>query len=526
LLLLLLSFQKPIVLLIVIMSCTLNAGRRGAAMAWTSNTAGAIQLQQRYHPNYLAPSIFFRIQVAHQRLRRAASNSVTLLTKERVEAVMEPPPMSTRTDPTIDSSTIPLTKTTIWRMKLNNLRMELSFRGMNAKGNRSVLQTRLLTILDDKDQEDIAPVLPLFKIDPSVAYILRVRGHTAPHAGGAGVGLVLYDPSLSSSVQQPIWQGRIYVEGDRTVFEAEYTAILLGMEYAHTCLGIRRLELQSDNEVVLRQIDGIYKINKESLSRLVRDYELRKETWQQQPQDDRDAAPEEISLLPPLTVGRISPTDNIKAANLARKALATRKSANVELDWKLQDPLLELDRVLVPVQEKLQDTFLGVDRVPVEGGRLQVIDPTKNYLLRFDGGSRGNPGTAGAGMVIYDDQGQEIWCGWKYHGEHSTNNVAEYLGLLSGLKCAQSLGIQRLIAEGDSQLIVRQLNGQYRCKEATLRIFYDACLLIIKDLEYFEARHIPRAENDRADWLANHAMDLKESDGVMSLEGCQEKPRF
>ena len=512
----------------------MNVGRRGAAMAWTSNNQMA------------APSILFRIQVANQRLQRAASRSVTLLTKERVKAVTSKvTATATATAPTIDSTIIPLTKTTIWRMKIDNLRMELSFRGMSFKGNRSVLQTRLLTVLDDPNQDADAPVLPLFNIDPSVTYILRVRGHTAPNAGGVGVGLVLYDPSVSLSVQQPIWEGRIYVEGDRTVFEAEYSAILLGMEYAHERLGIRRLELQSDNEVVVRQIDGIYKINKESLLRLLRNYEHRKETWQQQPpqhDDDDDTASEEISLLPPLTVGRISPTDNLLAANLARKALATRKSINVDPDWNLQDPLLELDRVRIPVHEKLQDPvlefdqvpmqgkmqdpLLEFDRVPVEPASHQVIDPTKVYLMRFDGGSRGNPGTAGAGMVIYDDQGQEIWCGWKYHGEHSTNNVAEYLGLLSGLKCAKSLGIQRLIAEGDSQLIVRQLNGQYRCKEATLRVFYDASLLIIKELGYFEARHIPRAENDRADWLANHAMDLKETDGVMQVEGCEENPVF
>jgi ribonuclease HI len=545
-------------------------------MAWTSTSrstsrstsnrninsaAGAMMIQLQRYPNFVPTSVFVRMQLAQQRLQRAASSSVTsLLTKERVGKTNYSTTTSTSTSTSTSSSTInrntdiqlpllQLTKTSIRCMKLDNLRMELSFRGMDDKGTRNVLQTRLRTVLDDQDAA--SPLLPLPKIDPTVTYILRVRGHTTPNVGGAGVGLVLYDTSTSSSKaskqQQPIWHGRIYVEGDRTVFEAEYTAILLGMDYAHEILGIRRLELQSDNDVVVRQIYGVYKTNKESLSNLLRHYEQCKhKNWQeQQQQQQQQQNVGEISMSP-LTVGRISATDNTMAIKLARKALATRKSINVEPDWKLQDPLLlelnddsesflvqelDLDRVPVPVPvPPVQDDKWKEPDAPAPAPATphapQDIDATKTYVLRFDGGARGNPGVAGAGMVLYDEQGQEIWCGWKYHGENSTNNVAEYSGLLSGLKCVQSLGIQRLIAEGDSQLIVRQLNGHYRCKEAKLRVFYDACLLLIKDLDYFEVRHIPRAENSRADWLANHAMDLRESDGVLQLKGCDKKPVF
>lgn len=77
-----------------------------------------------------------------------------------------------------------------------------------------------------------------------------------------------------------------------------------------------------------------------------------------------------------------------------------------------------------------------------------------------------------------------------------------------GLKCARSFGISRLIVEGDSQLIVRQLTGRYQCREPSLKKFFNSCQEVAKGLEYFEIRHIPRAENKRADWLANHAMDV------------------
>lgn len=120
-------------------------------------------------------------------------------------------------------------------------------------------------------------------------------------------------------------------------------------------------------------------------------------------------------------------------------------------------------------------------------------------------------------MVIYDEEGQEIWSGWKFHNEPATNNFAEYLGCLCGVKCAESLGIRRLVVEGDSQLIVRQLNGEYRCKEEKLKKFYDVVVNLAEGFESFEIRHIPRAENKRADWLANHAMDLQESHGFNEI---------
>jgi ribonuclease HI len=65
---------------------------------------------------------------------------------------------------------------------------------------------------------------------------------------------------------------------------------------------------------------------------------------------------------------------------------------------------------------------------------------------------------------------------------------------------------------------VRQLNGEYRCKEKTLKIFYNAVVDLAEGLDYFEIRHIPRAENKRADWLANHAMDLQESHGFNEIQ--------
>lgn len=407
------------------------------------------------------------------------SSSVTLLTNERMNAVMEGYP----------NHSSKLTKTKVRRMKKLDLQMELSFRGMETKGDRGMLITRLMKVLDDDDtgsskNSGKLKSTPTFHQDRS--YILRVKGHTTQNSSGVGIGLVIYDSSTSKEV----WSFRVYAPGDRTGFEAEYSAIIIGLDFASK-YGVQNLIVQSSNDAIVNQIQGVYKVNKSSLQRLL---EMLLEKIRKQIND--------------FSIEEISSSENTEATEMARKALATRKSFNVPegKSWEIFDPIEELERKSSKWKE------------PDDPAQSAAIDPSNIYLLRFDGGSRGNPGIAGAGMVLYDDQGTEIWSGWKFHSERATNNVAEYLGLLSGLKCVESFGIKRLIVEGDSLLIVKQLNREYRVKEKTLKKFYEASVDIAEKFDYFEIRHIPRAENSRADWLANHAMDLQESGGFDKVE--------
>jgi len=145
---------------------------------------------------------------------------------------------------------------------------------------------------------------------------------------------------------------------------------------------------------------------------------------------------------------------------------------------------------------------------------ITSLSPDKTYVLRFDGGSRGNPGIAGAGMVLYNgEDGTEVWSGYHYLGDKYTNNEAEYRGLITGLQCARTLGVQNIVVQGDSQLILRQIVGEYKVKSATLKAYYDEAVSIIPEFKSFQTSHIERARNARADELANLAMDFQASVG-------------
>ena len=130
------------------------------------------------------------------------------------------------------------------------------------------------------------------------------------------------------------------------------------------------------------------------------------------------------------------------------------------------------------------------------------------WLLRCDGASRGNPGPAGAGMVLFDPQGRLQARKGRYLGE-TTNNVAEYQALLLGLEEAQRLGVKQLRVLADSELMVKQLTGRYRVKSPHLIPLWRAALYALKQFEAWAIAHVPREENHLADEAANRAIDQK-----------------
>ena len=140
-------------------------------------------------------------------------------------------------------------------------------------------------------------------------------------------------------------------------------------------------------------------------------------------------------------------------------------------------------------------------------GGPNLSTPFGYLVAHIDGGARGNPGPAGYGAVIEDEMGRPVVELSDYLGKQ-TNNYAEYSGLLAALSYATRHGFKALKVYSDSELMVKQIAGEYKVTNPALKELYAKALKLIEDLEAFEINHVPREKNREADWLANRAMDL------------------
>ena len=150
----------------------------------------------------------------------------------------------------------------------------------------------------------------------------------------------------------------------------------------------------------------------------------------------------------------------------------------------------------------------GVSTPSPQKALVEDFAPAAGPALRawVDGGARGNPGPAGYGAYVEDDEGRVV-------GELSgflgvtTNNVAEYRGLLAALELARRLSARSLSVFADSELVVKQMNGVYKVKHEKLRPLFLEARALAESLPEFTIRHVRREQNRDADRLANEAMD-------------------
>jgi ribonuclease HI len=132
--------------------------------------------------------------------------------------------------------------------------------------------------------------------------------------------------------------------------------------------------------------------------------------------------------------------------------------------------------------------------------------PEREAVLWTDGAARGNPGPAGIGAILKSESGEVLYTGSEYLG-HTTNNVAEYKAVLLGLQGALAQGVSRIEVRADSELLIKQLKGEYRVKSPGLRPLFDEARRLISRFASVKLTHIRRELNGEADRLANQGID-------------------
>jgi ribonuclease HI len=137
---------------------------------------------------------------------------------------------------------------------------------------------------------------------------------------------------------------------------------------------------------------------------------------------------------------------------------------------------------------------------------LKGILNVNKVIIHTDGAARGNPGPAAIGVIIKDENSNFLARISRCIGV-TTNNQAEYQAIIAGLEKANSLSARHVILKSDSELVVNQINGQYKIKNTGLRALYNRVVQLIGSLESFSISYIPREQNAGADALANEALD-------------------
>jgi len=128
------------------------------------------------------------------------------------------------------------------------------------------------------------------------------------------------------------------------------------------------------------------------------------------------------------------------------------------------------------------------------------------YIVHTDGAARGNPGPAAIGVVIEDEEGRVIYEASRALGVR-TNNEAEYLALLTALEYLKDIRPAEVEFRLDSELVVKQIGGQYKVKEPRLQALHGQVIMLLNAVRKFKFRHVRREDNARADELANEALD-------------------
>ncbi len=211
-----------------------------------------------------------------------------------------------------------------------------------------------------------------------------------------------------------------------------------------------------------------------------------------------------------------------EAERAAEMGLAVVDTPHGELEWwclqrwvPVLEAALEGSGVEVSTSKSWRSPWSGVSAAPEQsrlfdleltGDGAGKVEPPRKLRLRVDGGSRGNPGPGGIGVVLEDLEGRIVEEFGRTIGV-CTNNVAEYKALLAGLELAARSGVEELEVLADSELLVKQVRGEYKVKNEGLKPLHEEAKVRLRAFKRVVIRHVPRAQNAEADRLVNKALD-------------------
>ena len=308
-----------------------------------------------------------------------------------------------------------------------------------------------------------------------------------PGLGGSGSVLFVKEPT---GEKKELWSKASFIGATGITNNlAEYYGLIEGLKQA-VQLRVRSLEIEGDSQLVINQLRGDYKIKSKNLISI---YEKAMELLKEIP----NAV---FSHIPRSQNKRADELSNIAMDHMATRAV-TKRIVPSSTDTK------EFDKYMTGISSHVEDVL----------EKEEQSAASKHFLLRFDGGSRGNPGLGGAGSVLYvkspdGSTAKELWSKSSFLGSSGvTSNVAEYCGLIEGLKQAVQMSAQSLEVQGDSELVINQLRGVYKVRHKTLQSLHLTAKSLLDQIPAVALSHIPRASNQRADSLSNIAMDMKRS---------------
>lgn len=215
--------------------------------------------------------------------------------------------------------------------------------------------------------------------------------------------------------------------------------------------------------------------------------------------------------LPKIEIVYLKTDPNISNARVIKRS---RKGENIPIEYlekchNYHQKWLEQDNPIITIDgnEDIENygnylKKLGIITLKIQNNNIDK----EEYTLYFDGASRGNPGRSGLGFLVYKDNNEIYKCS-KYIGDNYTNNYAEYMGIYEGLKWCFENKKNNLTIKGDSQLVIKQLKGEYKVNSPNLQELYDKCSKLLKLFDSYELYHIDRKLNSEADKLANLSLD-------------------